>query len=224
MMDAGLPWFATANAGVSLLAALDANTLQLLFVIAAMTFYALTSLLKAAKGQPRKTMRPMTPPRPRPQAGRQAVDDEVSEFLRRAAEKRAARTGEAAKPQPPRRLVEIGAADVIEAQAIEEPPTGAAVAQHVQQHLDTREFSARASHLAHVDPSDQVIKSHLQQVFTHSVGHLASRGTEKPEAPSALAATTPGATAPAEFLVSLLGDPESLRRAVILSEVLGRRV
>ncbi|HEV3023900.1 MAG TPA: hypothetical protein VGX76_15600 [Pirellulales bacterium] len=225
MMGVDLSWPAvlTLNGAVPLLAALDAGTLELLFIIAAFTYFAISNLLKVAKGQPRKTIRPAPPPRPRPQPGRQAVDDEVSEFLRRAAEKRAARNvAEAPRNEPPRRLVEIGADDVVEVQAIDEPPTGAAVAQHVQQHLDTREFAARASHLTNVDQSDVTIKSHLQQVFTHPVGHLASRGPEKTEGQSGAAATAPGVPVASDFLASLLGDPQSLRGAVVLNEVLQR--
>ncbi|HVC92936.1 MAG TPA: hypothetical protein VND64_04555 [Pirellulales bacterium] len=217
-------------ANAPLLAAIDlGDILKVIFVIVFISIGAIKQLGKAADAQKRKMARPPAPPRPpRPQPGRREVEDEVSDFLRRAAEKRAGRpavvTPADAPVEPTRRLIEIGASDVIHAQAIEEPPTGASVAQHVRQHLDTREFEARASNLTSVDQADEAIESHLHQVFAHQVGHLSSSRPADPvlEGQSGAAPTTPDTTAPAEYLVSLLGNPQSLRSAVILREVLER--
>jgi len=216
-------------ATASLLAKIDPDLFKVIAVIVFMSIAAIRHLGKAANTQQRKLARPIAPPRPRPQPDRREVEDEVSDFLRRAAEKRSGRppaVSPAAAPaaEAPRRLIEIGASDVVHAQAIEEPPTGAAVAQHVRQHLDTREFDARASHLTSVDQADEAIESHLHQVFAHQVGHLSSSRPADPvlEGQSGAAPTTPETTAPAEYLVSLLGNPQSLRSAVILKEVLER--
>jgi hypothetical protein len=226
MMSLALPLLAVPFplATGLLLAAIDPFLIKVIVVIVVMSIAAINKLGKAASAQQRKPARPAAPPRPRPQPGRGQVEDEVSEFLKRAAEKRAGRPVETPKPEPPRRLIEIGASDLVEVQAIEEPPTGAAVAQHVRQHLDTREFTARASHLTTVDRADEAIESHLHQFFEHQVGHLASQRPVEPalEGQSGTAPTTPDVTAPAEYLVSLLGNPQSLRSAVILSEVLQR--
>ena len=232
MMSIALPWLAAPLLPATepllvttgpLLAAIDPSWIKVIVVIVVMAIAAINKLGKAANAPQRKVARPAAPPRPRPQPGRREVDDEVSDFLKRAAEKRGGRPVEPPAAQPPRRLIDIGASDVVQAQAVDEPPTGAAVAQHVRQHLDTREFTARASHLTTVDQADEAIESHLHQVFAHQVGHFSSPPAEPSlEGQSGAAPTTPAVTAPAEFLVSLLGNPQSLRSAVILSEVLQR--
>jgi len=218
-MDVALP----LSSAPHLLAGIDLDTIKVIVVIVVMSIAALNKLGKAATAQRRKPARPAPPPRPRVPGGRREVEDEVSDFLKRAAEKRGSRTAEPRPLEPPRRLIEIGASDIVQAQAIEEAPTGAAVAQHVRQHLDTGAFTTRASHLTSVDQADEAIESHLHQVFAHQVGHLSSRDAEPSlEGQSGDAPTTPAVTVPAEFLLALLDNPQSLRSAVILNEVLQR--
>src|SRR5687768_9387732 len=52
------------------------------------------------------------------------------------------------------------------------------VAQHVAQHLDTREFAQRAERMADVtEQADERMESHLHQAFDHRLGNI-SAGTQ----------------------------------------------
>ena len=210
-------WFAPA------LAAVDVDVLKLLGFVVLAIIYVFNHFVGGAKNQQRKPPRP--DPRLRPPApGRQGVQDEVAEFLRRTAERTNAKKPPAeAQPAPAERrpLAERRlplAGETVEVEAIDEPPTGANVAEHVQQHLDTREFAQRARQLGHVEQEERSFQAHVQQTFDHQVGQLALRPLEP-------AAGSPDATAPptaAESVAALLADPQSLRGAVVLNEILQR--
>jgi hypothetical protein len=215
----------SASRSCALLADIDAGTLRIVIAIVVMTIYGLNSMLsKMNKAKQKQLARPIAS-RPRAPAATQDVQHEVNEFLKRAAEKRVVRA-EPARRDPPKRLVEIGGADVVEAQVIpDEPPTGAGVAQHVRQHLDTREFSSRASHLSTVEAADEAIESHLHQVFAHQLGSLSSRTAgSSTAADSPAAANTTPATSAAESLLAMLSNPQNVRSAVVLSEILERPI
>ncbi len=179
------------------------------------------------KAQQRKPQRPEMRPRPPgAPAGRQEVNDEVAEFLRRTAERSSAKKRVEEEPQQPvrrplteRRLSSLpSSGEVVEVEAVDEPPTGAGVAAHVQRHLDPRAFGERASQLTHTEQEARLFQSHVQQTFDHQVGHLAQRsadiggsGQEPVEPPSAAAS-----------IAALLAEPQSLRGAVVLNEILQR--
>lgn len=170
--------------------------------------------------------------RPGPVPGdRQELNDEVSDFLRRAADRRGGgqpagggrgRTQPAGKREPIRRRV-APPAEVVEAQAVDDPPSGAGVAAHVKQHLDTREFAERASQLTQVDRLDVARASHRHQVFDHQVGQLATRSlgsaATPPPAPGAPPARIPTT---AEAIAALLASPQGAQSALVLGEILRR--
>lgn len=84
-----------------------------------------------------------------------------------------------------------------------------AIAQHAQQ-LG-----------AEVDLADDKLEAHLHQVFDHKVGHLKQSTMEAAaESPSQAArdAPLPGAVSIAAMLV----DPQSLRNAILMAEILRR--
>ena len=89
------------------------------------------------------------------------------------------------------------------------------VAEHVAENLDTHRFDERAGRLSHLQSTvEQDIGGHVRSVFDHQVGTL----TDKPTVQTAaVVATTAG---PAEQIVAMLRDPQSMRNAVILQEIL----
>lgn len=164
------------------------------------------------------------------------MSDEIAEFLRRAAQRRAeqmqqqqrAAQQQYAPPPPPQPL--RPAPVVVEAEIVEEDdltPVRAPlsrVAQHVAQHLDTREFAERAERMADVtEQADERMESHLHQAFDHRLGNISS-GTQ-----SITAAVTPVADDEVKArvalnhpLLSMLRQTQSVRNAIILSELLER--
>jgi hypothetical protein len=121
--------------------------------------------------------------------------------------------------------VEVEDAEIIEAEEV----SGDDVALHVARHLDTSDISKRTSQLgAEIDQADEVVESHLQDVFEHRLGDLGAK-TQAPEqstldddetqakGPTAAPAAQPGIS-----IVEMLRSPRELRSAVILSEILAR--
>lgn len=167
---------------------------------------------------------------------RREVEDEISDFLRRAAQKRqseGARGAAASVPSPapptrvnPRQPQRRRAApppppQVVEAVHVDAPPTGEGVAAHVRQHLDTADFAARANKMGNVAQKSRVAMSHLESSFDNEHGTLA---TSSDSVTSAAAAETPANAGPSTIdrLLTLLQDPQGMRQAVLANEVLRR--
>ena len=210
---------------VPCLAAIDPWTLKAIFLIVMGLIYMFNKLVAGAKPQPRNPPRPDPRLRP-PSPARQEVNDEVAEFLRRTAERTAQRSGKKPpEPQPAaparRPLVERHVAplssELVEVEAIDEPPTGAGVASHVAQHLDRSEFDQRAAQLGRVEQEERTFQAQVDQTFDHQVGHLAARSEEP-----APGVATPAAPVAAQAIAALLADPQNLRGAVVLNEILQR--
>ena len=163
--------------------------------------------------------------------------NEIEEFLKRAAAMRARQQGAqpAPPPQPlapptPRVLSPLSArmptSDVQDAEVIEaEEVTGDDVSDYVTRHLDSGLFKQRASQLgADVKSADEVIESRLHQTFEHRLGSLGA-STARAEDSSldddetAAALALAAQSAPMSF-AELLRSPQSLRNAIILSEIL----
>lgn len=177
--------------------------------------------------------------------------EEVEEFLRRAAARKAGgRQPQQAPKLPtvekpaPRRLSQEPAQrreQAVEAEVVEASegpsltgprPTGAGVASHVEQHLDEREFTQRAQHLSHLKQTGGGLAEHVQQTFEHRVGTI-TRGSPAQIASTAMEPAAEvmervsaggqalGQNFAAE-LAALLRRPEDVRTAVILSELMRR--
>ena len=176
------------------------------------------------------------------------MNNEVEEFLRRAAQRRAqvesqlraqaeARArgqGTSAPPprtEPPKRITpaaqslsqqQSGQAEVVELAA-----SGSGVAESVAQHMrHSQDIAARVELLGdRVESADEEMAAHLHQTFDHQVGRL-RKTTEGPAQPSAatpsLAATVARDVSPAHGIAELLRSPQSVRNAFILAEVLNR--
>jgi hypothetical protein len=174
---------------------------------------------KAARGG--QQQRPAQPQRPAD------VEDEIGEFLRRAAERRQggqpAQAQAAPRPaQPPRRLVPQEPAEAVV--LLDDPPRHAELSQQVERDLDTRKFADRAKQMERrAEQARRKAEQHTHQVFDHDVGHLggSSPAPGQPGAPAvALGAEVgPGLAA---GLPALLASPVGLRQAIVLTEILER--
>jgi hypothetical protein len=215
----------------------DAGWIKLVFVVVFFLIWIFNNLIgdqaKARKargaGRAAQPRPPQVPEGDRPPAKQQLVG-EIEEFLQRANRKRREKQeksnrkqavkGEKSAPppvkKPVRRLAQLSSDN-------QESPAESAVAlsESVRQHLDTSNFAARASSLNDDDiaRNDAVRAAHLKEVFGHQLGRLSDTSTPgaaaDPPAPPAGAAITP--------LAALLANPQSLKQAIVLQEILNRR-
>jgi hypothetical protein len=165
--------------------------------------------------------------------------DEVEEFLRRAAQRRAqaeAKRRDQQAPQqqnpqqaPPQRLAPIQRAPlreqqlepVVEIIEAEEADAGSRLTSSVAQHLrGTTEIARHASSLGYeVDQSDERLEARLHKTFDHQLGSLKNTSTAAPEK---VAMQTTEALAASMNLTRLLSNAQTIRNGIILSEVLAR--
>jgi flagellar biosynthesis/type III secretory pathway M-ring protein FliF/YscJ len=158
------------------------------------------------------------------------VEDEIGDFLRRAAERRQggqpaqAMPAQPRRPQPPRRPP---ARQPVEAILVEERAPRSAfpdLTQQVERDIDTRKFAQRSKQLERrAEQARRKAEQHAHQVFDHPVGHL----TDSPAAPGETG--VPAAALGAEVgpglaagLPALLASPLGLRQAIVLAEILQR--
>ena len=206
-----------------LLAAGDAELIKLIVIV---VFAILVGIGKfVAKIQQAKP--PMGNPQPPilPAAFEKA--NEVEEFMHRAA----AKPRTAAGAEPVRRpQMRPPAEKPVQAKVIAEEPVGAKIGKEVERDLDTQEFTKRTAQLgSEVAQADREIDQHLHQVFDHHVSNLELMPGE--------AATAPVAVGPVELteqslldipatfatgLTDLLADPDFVRQAIVLNEILHR--
>jgi hypothetical protein len=154
------------------------------------------------------------------------MSGDIEEFLRRAAQRRAKQRAPAPKPVPPRpRPSQPYDAEVIDdVEIIDDMMSRDSVASHVEEHMQGHVFDEQVSHLGeNVDRSDDKMEEHLQQVFEHNIGKLGAKTSAASD--SSLDDDSPGqqqvASEPTNYL-ALLQNPESIRQAIILNEILAR--
>lgn len=209
----------------------DAGLIKLIFVAVFFVIWIINNLIgekaKARKAKPlvrpAAPLNPDAPPAERAPPQPQLVT-EIEEFLKRANRKRQekakrkqpTKVAKSAPPpvqKPPRRLVP----SQFEEPSALTPDAVVTVAESVRQHLDTSDFSARASQLADADIArdDAERAAHLKQVFDHQVGRLADTSAQQ----ASPATKEPAAAA---SLAALLANPQSLKQAIVLQEILNR--
>ena len=165
------------------------------------------------------------------------MSDEIDEFIRRAAERRKQGQGQR-KPARPAQAPPVPAAqpqrsqqrprlapEIVEAEIVEDISTS------VSRHLNTQQFQQRAAHMTDdVDNADDRVETRLHQNFDHKLGRLSQiDSTEKGSAPTSRSATDTAATVTTadenlmlSFLVKSFHSPQSIRQAIILSDILTR--
>jgi hypothetical protein len=90
---------------------------------------------------------------------------------------------------------------------------GGGVAAHVQQHLDTSRFDERAGKLSHLKQTvEQDIGGHVHGALDHQLGRYAAQAETTADDGSSTAAMSE--------LIAMLREPQSLRNAIILQEIL----
>jgi hypothetical protein len=206
---------------------LAAGDIETLVKIGALFLFFLLPALGRMLAKGRQAQPPAgAPPRPQRPVPPQ-VADEIGEFLRRANEHRAA---EQPPPQPARPKPLPPVQQPVRAEVVAEVPVGTQVNEQVKKYLDTQSFSRREEALGkEVAQADQQIDQHLHQVFDHSLSRLETVVGETAAPPAAVespeVADTTAPEIPATFatgLLALVTSPDSLRQAVILSEILHR--
>jgi hypothetical protein len=161
--------------------------------------------------------------------------DEVEEFLRRAAQRRAqaeAKRREQVQPQQPQqrpapvqraplRQQPMDLEPVVEIIEAEEADATSRLSSSVAQHLrGPSEISRHAASLgAEVDQADDRLEARLQKTFDHKLGQLKDTTTA---APVKVALQTGEAMAASMNLTRLLSNAQSIRNGIILSEILSR--
>jgi hypothetical protein len=209
--------------------AIDSETIKAVMVLAFLLISGLAKLFSAMKGQQKPGMpkrpAPNLQPAPVPQKPRNdPLASEVDEFLRRAADrsrsKGTRRAAEAMKSDAK------PAAKPLAAKVVKERAVGGQVTAHVNQYLDEQEFKRRTeqlgSEVAHIDTE---IEQHLHKTFDHTIGNLAGVRGEAAVAPVAIESSEFAAAdlAVADTgIYTLLSDPDSIRDAIILNEILRR--
>jgi hypothetical protein len=177
----------------------------------------------AAQGQGQRPQPPQPPPQPQPPAWAPPAPQQP--FQQRPPQPAPY------PPQPPPRrpgsladVVMLEPVELVDAEIVEAQPAGrGAVGRSVQQHFrGSQSISQHAQQLgAEVDLADDKLQAHLHQVFDHKVGDLKRSTMEAAaESPSQAArdAPLPGAVTIAAMLV----DPQSLRNAILMAEILRR--
>ena len=105
-------------------------------------------------------------------------------------------------------------------------PIGTEVVKHVEKYLDTGVFATRSGQLgSEVVQADAQTDQRLKRTFDHEVSRLASKPGEAAAPPAALMtdeSAPVAAVAVSLGLSTLLGDPDAIRQAIIVSEVLHR--
>lgn len=150
--------------------------------------------------------------------------DDLEAFLRQAAQRRAQRRPSTppttlSQPATPSRTAPPARMEPeVVVEAVMVPESGARLATHV----DTSAFARRAAHLGEeIAASDEQLEARLHQTFDEHFGHagqesdLGSLG--------GLDAPLQAATSPASLageIAALLANPNSLRNAIVLAEIL----
>lgn len=175
---------------------------------------------RAQQGQP-----PAPDARPPEQPIRAGAADEINEFLQRAAK---ARKGEQVRPVR-RAQLRPPVEKPVQVEVVGDTPVGVKIVQQVEKDIDTREFTQRSAQLgSEVAQADKQIDEHLHQVFDHRVSKLEAVPGEAATAPVAIAPELTEQSLldiPATFatgLTDLLADPDSVRQAIVMNEILHR--
>ena len=96
-------------------------------------------------------------------------------------------------------------------------PYRQSVSDHVKSHIDTSSLGEHASHLGEeVGLADDKLEARLHSTFDHSVASLQSSGNVRE------VGSGEDRNAIANQLVAMLTNPNSIRQAIILNEVLTR--
>jgi hypothetical protein len=137
------------------------------------------------------------------------LEDEIGEFLRKAAQRRGG-AAPAARPSPASRQPRARREEPVEVAPIEDSP---------------QRFKPLESGLATQAQADAAMEGHLRQVFDHGLGQLSAAGQSP--VPETSPTTTSGDQALADALAlgpTGLVSGATMRQAIVLNEIIQRPV
>ena len=215
------------NAFAPLLAAgINAELIELIVIVVVGILAAIGRMMAATQQAGRPGGNPQPPARPTPVN----ASDEIEEFMRRAAAKPRPAAGAGPVRRPPQPQLRPPVEKPEQAQVGTDEPVGAKIGKQVDRDLDTQEFTKRSTELgSEVAQADREIDQRLHQVFDHHVSNLELMPGEAAAAPVAVGPVELTEQSlldiPATFatgLTDLLADPDSVRQAIVLNEILHR--
>jgi hypothetical protein len=147
------------------------------------------------------------------------MSSDIDDFLRRVMERKQQKQAvpPVASPQPAPRVApaEPMRASRESPTPAASPPLGGGIAQHVARTMDTTDVTAHVEQLgSEVALADDKLESHLHQVFDHELSSIGGRTSSETAAAALASAQAP--------LREALRSPETLRQAILASEVLRR--
>jgi hypothetical protein len=180
-----------------------------IIILASFVVWVYNQIKKANEDAARKAQPP--PPQPEPRQPPPRRQQQPARGQQPARQRLPARPTLADRPA-------LGSPQAAEADPWDKPE---AVASHVQRHLDTHEFDQRTGSLGQLSRLDTEVDDHVHKAFDHAVGTITDQGavTEGEQAAGAPAQPT-ATTAAAAGIAEMLADPDSLRSAIILQEIL----
>jgi hypothetical protein len=207
---------------------------QLVFLVVVFVIWVINNLLgEKAKLKPKPQRGQM--PRPdiagmEPQAEQHKLAGEIEEFLKRATQKR---QDKSRRKQPKKIVVTAVAPPSKPARRLVEAPTeqmeyqvkaGRSVDDQVRDRLNTQKFAERASRLVDEDiaQDDAEREAHMRQVFEHKLGRLADTSAVTASPTTGTEPTKLELAAASVPLASLLTNPQNLKQAIVLNEILSR--
>jgi hypothetical protein len=172
------------------------------------------------------------------------MNDEIEEFIRRAAERRKQQGGQRPPPKPkpaqappqtppqqpsssrPPLARPVARPPVVEAEVVS-AELAEHVSSHVASHIDTREFSERASHFGEQTAlADDRLEARLHRKFDHAIGRLTTSSIAQvediPDPGIRPAGETAVRPASPDILRQMLQSPQHVRNAIIMSEIFRR--
>jgi len=195
------------------------EVIKLLIVLAIVIAPAIGQIVAKLREAQKPPANPLGKPRvPRPTE--ETFKNEIEDFLRRAAEGRTNRGQGRPSSSVQRPKSSAAAQPAAQPASSPEGPQQSAttVVEHVQKHLDTSDFGRRTQQLGgEVALADDKADAHLHEVFEHQLSQFDWRTPQE----QAAAGVTPMAAGVAGVL-PLLADPQNLRQAIVLTEILQR--
>jgi len=206
-----------------------------LIVVIMLVGKALMKLREVGQGPAPRPNRGLPPnPQPRPARPQDPIADEIGEFLRKAAERRAQGQQPAKPTGPPARgraPQPTGARPPLarRAEAAAEPilldaAPDRGVAEHVSQHMAPAGLGQISPELGQeVAQAGEKIEGRLHSVFDHQISQVSQIPGEAAQPPGATGPSTVSlpATAAAGLAV-MLANPVTLRQAILAHEILER--
>ena len=211
--------------------AVDFGNIVQVLILAVVALLWLISYLKKLVGGQRPGQNPRTSqPSPVPQFGQPDeteeadMDDEVSDFLRRAAQRRGTPEHQAEHTS----LSQLPSAfdeEVVDVEIVDDGPFDGTVSEHVDQHPGAGAFAERSSDMGdRVAVADDVMDSRMHHKFDHTLGSLKKEDIIEDISP--IAEGRPGAQVGKAValgeIAALMGDRQSLRAALVFSEIIQR--